>query len=174
MSGSEKCVILMAGLPGSGKSTLARAIAKRVKGVVLDKDAIRAGLFPAPLIEYSRRQDDFCIRILLDTAEYLFRNSAISFLFVDGRPFVLRSQVEEVAQWAERIDCRFGVIHALCTEEAAHERLQSEHLAKNRSLRLYRDLREKMEPIERPHLEVQTNLPLEVCVEQCLAYIATL
>jgi predicted kinase len=43
----------MAGLPGTGKSTLARVLANDLGGVVLDKDVIRAALFPAALIEYS-------------------------------------------------------------------------------------------------------------------------
>src|SRR5690348_14369339 len=46
-------LLIMAGLPATGKTTLARAIAERTGAVVLDKDVIRASLFPAQLIEYS-------------------------------------------------------------------------------------------------------------------------
>src|SRR5947209_2269421 len=45
-------LIAMAGLPGTGKSTLARQMARALSGVVLDKDVIRAALFPPALVEY--------------------------------------------------------------------------------------------------------------------------
>ena len=52
-------------LPGMGKSTLARALAHRLPGAVLDKDAIRAALFQPAHTEYSLAQDDFCQEIML-------------------------------------------------------------------------------------------------------------
>ena len=64
-------IVIMAGLPGTGKSTLARALAQRLPGAVLDKDAIRAALFQPAYVEYSPAQDDFCQEIMLQTAAYL-------------------------------------------------------------------------------------------------------
>ena len=46
--------IVMAGLPGTGKSTIARELEKRLHAVVLNKDAIRAELFPGDAVNYSR------------------------------------------------------------------------------------------------------------------------
>jgi len=69
-------IVIMAGLPGTGKSTLARALAQRLPGTVLDKDAIRAALFQPPHVEYSLAQDDFCQEIMLQTAAYLLAKDA--------------------------------------------------------------------------------------------------
>jgi predicted kinase len=64
-------IVLMAGLPGTGKTTLARELAARTSGRVLSKDEIRHALFTPDEIEYSSRQDDFCLRVMLQTAGYL-------------------------------------------------------------------------------------------------------
>jgi predicted kinase len=42
------CLVIMAGLPGTGKSTISRVLAAEVGGLVLDKDNVRAALFPDP------------------------------------------------------------------------------------------------------------------------------
>ena len=64
-------IVLMAGLPGTGKSTLARELAARTSGRVLSKDEIRHAIFLPEEIEYSTRQDDFCLQVMLETAGYL-------------------------------------------------------------------------------------------------------
>jgi predicted kinase len=56
-------LIAMAGLPGTGKSTLAHHLADACASIVLDKDSIRAALFPIDQVEYSTRQDDFCFKL---------------------------------------------------------------------------------------------------------------
>jgi predicted kinase len=56
-------LVVMAGLPGTGKSRLATGLAQALPGVILDKDRIRAALFPPEEIEYSLPQDNFCMQI---------------------------------------------------------------------------------------------------------------
>jgi predicted kinase len=87
-------IVLMAGLPGSGKTTLAKALAVRTSGVVLSKDEIRRTLFPPPDLEYSTEQDDFCQQVMLDTAGYLLSKNPSRFVFLDGRTFSRRYQIE--------------------------------------------------------------------------------
>src|ERR1035438_7672853 len=61
-------IVLMAGLPGTGKTTLARELAHRTQGALLSKDEVRAALFSPEDIEYSVKQDDFVMEIMLDAA----------------------------------------------------------------------------------------------------------
>jgi len=67
----------MAGLPGTGKTTLARVLASRLSGAVLSKDEIRHALFAQEDVEYSAAQDDFCLKIMLETAGYLLAKKPI-------------------------------------------------------------------------------------------------
>jgi hypothetical protein len=83
-------IVLMAGLPGSGKSTLARELAWRTSGRVLSKDDFRHALFAPEEIEYSTRQDDFCLELMLQTAGYLLTRDPARIIFLDGRPFSRR------------------------------------------------------------------------------------
>ena len=80
-------IVLMAGLPGTGKSTLARELALRTSGRVLSKDDIRHAIFLSDEIEYWSRQDDFCMKQMLETAGFLLSRNRTRAIFLgrDGR-----------------------------------------------------------------------------------------
>ena len=169
-------LIMMAGLAGSGKSTLSRALAQRCGGIVLDKDSIRAALFPPEHIEYSRDQDDFCQQLMLATAEYLLSRSPGLRIFLDGRPFSRRYQREQVAAAATRLRTPLAIIECVCSDATALLRLQRDaqnvaHLAANRNPNLYAQLKNEFEPLTEPRLTVDTDQPLAECVHQAEAYL---
>ena len=86
-------IVMMAGLPGTGKSTLARELAVRTSGRVLSKDEIRCAIFQPEEIEYSTRQDDYCLHIMAETARYLLARDGGRVIFLDGRPFSRRYKI---------------------------------------------------------------------------------
>lgn len=174
-------LIAMAGLPGTGKSTLARHLADACAGVVLDKDSIRAALFPAALIEYSTQQDDFCMSILFQVAAYLLRNDSHLHVIIDGRTFSRRDQVAALEQLAEDLKVPLKIIECVCSDESARRRLEGKqamgenrerHLAANRDYNLYRTIKARFEPIREPKLVVDTDDDLAQCLAACLAYIS--
>ena len=105
--GISQTLIVMAGLPGTGKSTIAQALAQPLAAMVLDKDRIRAALFPVAEIEYSTEQDDFCMRIMLQVAGYLLQHQQKR-VILDGRTFSRRYQISQVRGFARRlgVPCR--------------------------------------------------------------------
>jgi hypothetical protein len=153
------CVVIMAGLPGTGKSTIANAAASEVEGIVFDKDRVRTALFSDPWIEYSRQQDDFVIDLLLQSADWLLvRPHVPPFIFFDGRVFVAREQIEHVVNWPGNSGCAVTIIHTICSDATAFERLRSaHHPARNRNYELYLELKSRFDPIERPHLTLDTD-----------------
>jgi predicted kinase len=166
-------IILLAGLPGSGKSTLARELSSRTGGRVLGKDEIRHTLFLPQEIEYSTRQDDFCVRVMLETAAYLLRQDSSRMIFLDGRPFSRRYQIENLLTAANELRLPWRILECVCSEETAKHRLETEsassvHRAGNRDYKLYLELMAGFEAITMPKTVINTDRPLEVCVHQAL------
>jgi predicted kinase len=163
-------IVMMAGLPGAGKSTLARALAARVSGVVLDKDEIRGALFPPAEIEYSTEQDDFCMEVMLEAAAYVLRKNPSRIVFLDGRPFARRYQLERVIEYAKSLGQAWRIVECVCSEETARRRIEEQvHPAKNRDFALYLRVKAGFEEITVPKVVVDTDRAVEECVEQVMA-----
>jgi predicted kinase len=166
--------VVLAGLPGTGKSTLARAVSARLGGTVLDKDRVREALFPGVMTDYTREQDDLCVRAMLEAAAYLTSRRKVLYIFIDGRTFSKRDQIDEVVQAAERAGARWRILHVTCSDAAAEARLSRpdrENPAKNRDVALYRRVKEGFEPIAYPKLDVDTTEGVDVVVEAVCGWL---
>jgi predicted kinase len=166
-------IVIMAGLPGTGKSTLARELAKRTGGRVLSKDEIRHALFASEEIDYSSRQDDFCLQVMIETAGYMLGQSPERFIFLDGRTFSRRYQIENVINGAETLHQPWQILECICSEETARRRIEEqaaagEHPAGNRNWRLYLEVKSRFEAITRPKSVINTEEPLEDCIRKAL------
>ncbi len=166
-------LILMAGLPGSGKSTLSRALVAELAGTVLDKDEIRAALFAPSDVEYSTEQDDFCMGIMLKVAGYIFRKDPSRRIFLDGRTFSRRYQLERATGFAEALTQPWRILECVCPEGTARKRLESgcEHLAENRDFDLYLQVKTGFEEITLPKTLIDTDQPLEACIQVAKSWL---
>jgi predicted kinase len=166
-------IVLMAGLPRTGKTTLARELARRTQGALLGKDEIRAALFLPEGIEYSPKQDDFVMEVMLDAARYLLQTAPARKIFLDGRPFSRRYQIDRVLEFARELAQPWVILECTCSDKSAGRRLDLEpdpsHPAHNRSFALYREVEARFEPITYPKTTISTDQPLEHCIERALA-----
>jgi predicted kinase len=166
-------IILMAGLPGTGKTTLARELARSTGGALVSKDEIRAALFSPEDIEYSVKQDDFVMEVILEAARCLLQSAPARRVFLDGRIFSRRYQIDRVLEFARELAQRWMIIECTCSDESARRRLDFErdllHPARNRTFALYLEVKARFEPIAYSKTLINTDEPLAQCVEQALA-----
>lgn len=166
--------VLLAGLPGTGKSTLAGKLKEKLGGVILNKDRVREALFPGELTDYSREQDDVCMSAILNAAIYLTQRQRAKFLFLDGRTFSRRDQVEEVLRLAQQLGVAWRILLLQCAEGVIIERLsksEGEHPAKNRNFTLYQQLKTSFEAITYPRFDVDTTKGVDAVIEDVTRYV---
>jgi predicted kinase len=161
-------IVLMAGFPGTGKTTLAHELARRTSGRVLSKDEFRHAIFAPDEIEYSSRQDDFVMHLMLETAGYLLSRNRERKIFLDGRPFSRRYQIENVIAAAHFPYQPWRIIECVCSEETARKRLEADaadnnHPAGNRNYKLYLEVKARFEAITLPKIVLDTDQSLDVC-----------
>ena len=163
-------LIAMAGLPGTGKSTLAVRIAERIGGLVLNKDMVRAELFP--VVDYSREQDDAAVAWMYGEAAWRIAEQPV---IIDGRTFSKSYQVRDLLEAAARMGVESRIIECVASDDAVKVRLERDlaaglHPAKNRTFEMYSEVKGKAEPLSVPRLTLDTGTTsMEVCVEQVLA-----
>ncbi|HVO64123.1 MAG TPA: AAA family ATPase [Terriglobales bacterium] len=168
-------IILMAGLPGTGKSTLAKALAAKLSGTILSKDTIRHAIFDPRDVEYSTEQDDFCMEIMLQAAAYIFQRDHNRYIFLDGRTFSRRYQIDRAIDFAQHLSQPWRILECTCSDETAKTRLEqaSDHPAGNRDFDLYQEVKCRFEPITLPKSVVDTDTPVDECIASALPALKT-
>jgi predicted kinase len=170
-------LIAMAGLPGTGKSTLAGRLAAELGAVLLNKDEVRAVLFPPPVLDYSREQDDLVMGAIYAATAVILRDHPQRVVILDGRTFLRSYQVQDLTALGATIGEPARIIECVCADEVVRARLERDleigtHPAGNRTYDLYRTVKARAEPLTLPHLMLDTGLlGVEECVRRCLGYV---
>ena len=171
-------LIGLAGLPGTGKSTLAACLEQEIGAVVLSKDAVRATLFPAPVLDYSAEQDEIAMSAIYQAAAAILRAHPSQAVIIDGRTFLRPGQLQPLLDLAASLCEPPNMILCVCDNDVAKERLESDlaaglHPAGNRTYNLYQSMKAAAEPITLPHLVLDTGrTPRNECVRRCLDYLS--
>ena len=117
--------------------------------------------------------------ILLQVAEFYFEQDPQRKVILDGRTFYRHYQVAQVLDFCQMHGRPVTFIACNCPDEIARERLKltqqtGEHPAADRNYELYRRLKAQSEPLDIPHLKVDTSQAIELCIELSLHYLQCL
>lgn len=170
-------LIAMAGLPATGKSTIAARLAHELDGVVLSKDQVRATLFPSPVLDYSSDENQISMDAIFHAAAYIHITFPQRAVIIDGRTLLRTFQVRDLLALTEPLGEAPRIIECVCTDDVARQRLEHDlasgtHPAKNRDFALYLRAKAQAEPIQVPHLVLDTGTTtLEECVQCSLRYL---
>jgi predicted kinase len=118
--------IAMAGLPGMGKSTIATRLAEELGAVVLNKDTVRAALFPPPVLDYSAEQGDISMEAIYLAAASIFKASPRQTVVLDGRTFLRAKQVDDLLRLATAVGESLWIIECVCEDSVAKQRLDKD------------------------------------------------
>ena len=82
-------------------------------------------------------------------------------------------QIERVLEVAARLGQAWQILECVCADETVRARLDiqanGQHPAGNRTFGLYRDIKQRFEPITLPKTIIDTDRPFEQCVSMVLA-----
>src|SRR5207302_3905155 len=129
-------------------------------------------------IEYSCRQDDYCLQVMLGTAGYLLARNPGRAIFLDGRPFSQRYQIENAIGEAASLQQPWRILECVCSDETARRRLVADaeggtHPAGNRDYQLYLEVKARFEAIVQGKTVIDTEQTLEACVQQAMAALSS-
>jgi len=112
---------------------------------------------------------------MLEAARFLLQNAPPRKIFLDGRTFSRRYQIDRVLKSARELAQPWTIIECTCSDESARRRLDLQpdpaHPAHNRTFALYLEVKARFEPIASPKTTISTDQPLERCMDQALAAV---
>lgn len=166
-------LVVFRGLPGTGKSHLVRMLLARRPGLlVLSRDALRAALVPHPTFDAGEKSlvDD----IVVSMAGFLLARGQS--VVIDGMALSSAARVRQFAEAAGAAGATFRLVECSCSEETALRRIAGDsgsHPAGDRSPALYREVRQRFQPVELPVLVVDTDGDAEENLQRIVAWMGS-
>lgn len=162
----KSCVVMLIGLPGAGKSKVARALELELGLHRIDRDAIRAALFPrCDFSPAEKRAANHAALRALEVNCALGRHSVL-----DGRTFSRLKERIEVEQRIEAYGARALALWLNCPPRIARERVAAAHghAAGDRVPELVDSVASRFEPPQVGCIELDAREPLAQVCEQAV------
>lgn len=162
-------IVIICGLPGVGKSTLAKNFAPKINAIVLSSDKIRKEIFPTPT--YSPFERKLVYDIMTIIAKYL--NDTKTNCILDATFNKEESRIA-IKEKLGLDDSEFQIIECSCPEKVALSRLEArKNDYSDATSTIYHRMKKIYEPVELPHIAVDTTLSIDVNIERIIDYIQT-
>jgi predicted kinase len=176
-------LIVILGLPGTGKTYLATELPKSLSDptIYLSTDRVRRTLFDFSHHQYVPFGDKLYTqekRDLVYNALYLIVEILLSqklSVIVDGT-FYSKTKRQPLFKICQRLNQKYFIIKTTCSEDLVKQRIQErKSLGNNTSdadFNIYLEIKDRFEPINNPHLEVNTGKELSIILKEVISYIA--
>ena len=166
-------LVVLCGLPGTGKSYFAGKLSERLELVVLETDRLRKALVSRPKYTRGEHARVFAVSHLL-IEEYLSRGCRVLF---DATNLTERAR-EPLYTISERLGCPLVIVSFTAPVQLVKSRLARR--AGGSSAGDYSDatwvihsrMRPFEEPVQRPHLTVDSSRDIGPVLEQVVALVA--
>ncbi len=166
-------LLIMVGLPGTGKSSLVEEIQRTLPCVVITTDEVRRFLPEKPTYTPAETVFIYDVGHAL-TGLRLQRGERVVF---DGTNYVA-SQRQKLYNLAERYQSTLAICHVQVAKDVARQRLEKRIVGQRRETDMseadwavYQWMVEAQEPVERPHLVLDTTeTPVQVLAWQLKEY----
>jgi len=155
---AQPALIVVIGLPGTGKSYFCRRLAERLPCLVLESDALRKQLFPAPA--YSAGESAYLFRVIHRLIDVLLEKGVT--VVLDATNLTERYR-ERLYNIAEQRHARLILVRTEAPPEVVHQRLEGRAERKNNGdnsdadWSVYQQMRPTVERIRRNHFAVDTS-----------------
>lgn len=153
---AEPGFIVVSGLPGTGKSYFCGKLAERLYFLILESDALRKALFPAP--SYGRQESSYLFRAIHLLIERLLKKG-IS-IILDATNLSERHR-ERLYHIADRVNAKLILVRVEAPPEVVQERLK--HRLENSEGKsdadwtVYQRMKPTVDRISRNHYVVDTS-----------------
>lgn len=152
----KPCFIVVSGLPGTGKSYFCSKLEERLSFLILESDALRKTLFPAP--SYSRQESSRLFQTIHVLIERLLKRGVP--LILDATNLSERYR-EHLYSIADRLDAKLILVRVEARPEVVHERLKNrlEHseAKSDADWAIYQRMEPTIQKIRRNHYAVDTS-----------------
>jgi len=153
---AEPAFIAVSGLPGTGKSYFCNRLAERLPFLILESDALRKVLFPAP--SYSSQESSRLFRAVHLLIERLLKKGVS--LILDATNLSERYR-EHLYSIADRLDVKLILVRVEAPPEVVYERLRARREnTENKSdagWEVYQRMKPSVQKIHRNYYAVDTS-----------------
>ena len=149
-------LLVVIGLPGVGKTTVAREFADRLDGRLIRTDTVRTDCVPDPDYTPAERRRVYD-EVLARARDALDRGRDV---VLDGT-FRERTDRDGAVEVAASTGATLGVVAVECEESVVESRIAArEDDASDADVEVYRQFRERYDPIRLPHATVDNSGPV--------------
>lgn len=165
---TTKLVVALVGLPGSGKSTLAAPLCERFGLAEINRDTLRAQLFPDCQFTPEEKQAAYASVLKWLRAHCDLGEGSL----IDGMTFGRRAERQAVRAIAVKHGFRFVALWLDCPVEVAAERVAAQqHVAGDRAPDLVRAVAGRFEKPSTA-VRIDATLPMEEVLKQAVAALS--